>query len=76
MPNRETFFQENVVPMLFIVIDLKSVEALKMKFVAPMPEQIATTTTQSLKVPGELCQKFSAQKLSFNFSLFLVQGTL
>ena len=31
-----------------VVIDLKSVGVLEMKFVAPMPEQIATTTTQIL----------------------------
>ena len=35
-----------------IVYRLKSVEAIKMKFVAPMPEQIATTTIHFLKVSG------------------------
>ena len=38
-----------------IVYRLKSVGALEMKFVAPMAEQIATTTMHILKVPGELC---------------------
>ncbi len=47
-----------------------------MKFVAPIPEQIVTPTMHFLKVPGELCLKFSAQKLSVNFSLFVVQGIL
>ena len=32
-----------------VVYRLKSVEAIKMKFVAPMPEQIATTTIHFLK---------------------------
>ena len=44
-----------------------------MKFVAPTPERIATTPGHFLKVPGELCLKFSAQKLGVNFSLFLVK---
>ena len=38
-----------------LVYRLKSVEAIKMKFVAPMPEQIATTTIHFLKVSGKLC---------------------
>ncbi len=38
-----------------IVYDLKSVGALEIEFVAPIPEQIATTTMHFLKVPGELC---------------------
>ncbi len=38
-----------------LVYDLKSVGALEIKFVAPIPEQIATTTMHFLKVPGELC---------------------
>ena len=38
-----------------VVYRLKSVGALEMKFVAPMPEQIATTTLHFLKVQGELC---------------------
>ncbi len=54
-----------------VVIDVKSVGVLKMKFVAPMPEQFAITTMQALKVPGELCQKFSAQKLSFSSTLVM-----
>ncbi len=33
-----------------IICRLKSVGAIKMKFVAPMPEQIATTTIQFLKI--------------------------
>ena len=36
-----------------IVFRLKSVGALEM-FVAPMPEQIATTTMHFVEVPGEL----------------------
>ncbi len=40
---------------LYIVYRLKSVEAIKMKFVAPMPEQIATTTIHFPKVSGKLC---------------------
>ncbi len=39
----------------FLVYDLNSVGALEIKFVAPIPEQIATTTIHFLKVPGELC---------------------
>ena len=35
-----------------VVYDLKSVGALEMKFVAPIPEQIGTTTTQN-KVYGQ-----------------------
>ncbi len=38
-----------------IVYRLKSVGALEMKLVAPIPEQIATTTMHFLKVPAELC---------------------
>ncbi len=38
-----------------LVYRLKSVEAIKMKFVAPMPEQISTTTIHFLKVSGKLC---------------------
>ncbi len=38
-----------------IVYDLKSVGALEMKFLAPIPEQIATTTMHFPKVPVELC---------------------
>ncbi len=34
---------------------LKSVGALEMKFVALIPEQIATTTMHFLNVPGEAC---------------------
>ncbi len=41
--------------ILLVVYDLKSVGALEMKFVAPISEQIATTTMHFLKVPGELC---------------------
>ncbi len=37
-----------------VVYDLKSVGALEIKFVAPTPEQIATTTMHFLKDPGEL----------------------
>ncbi len=37
-----------------IVYDLKSVGALEIKFVAPIPEQIATTTMHFPEVPGEL----------------------
>ena len=62
--------------LLHLVYDLKSVGALEIKFVAPIPKQIATTTMHFPKVPGELCWKFSAQKLGINFSLFLVQGML
>ncbi len=40
---------------ILFVYRLKSVGALEMEFVAPIPEQIATTTTHYLKVPGELC---------------------
>ena len=36
----------------FIVSRLKSVEAIKLEFVAPMPEQISTATMQFLKVSG------------------------
>ena len=39
----------------FLVYDLKSVGALEIKVLAPIPEQIATTTMDFLKVPGELC---------------------
>ena len=38
-----------------IVYDLKSVVALEIKFVAPIPEQITTTIMLFLEVPGELC---------------------
>ncbi len=41
--------------VLRLVSRLKSVEAIKLKFVALMPEQISTTTMQFLKVPGKLC---------------------
>ncbi len=41
--------------MQSIVYKLKSVGALEMKFVAPTPEQIASTPGHFLKVPGELC---------------------
>ena len=34
---------------------LKSVEAIKLEFVVPMPEQIATNTMQFFKVSGKLC---------------------
>ena len=44
-----------------------------MKFVAPIPEQIAITPMHFPKVQGEL---FSAEKLLVNFALFLVQGIL
>ena len=44
------FFNFNILNML--VSRLKYVEALTLKFVAPMPEQIATTTMQLFKVPG------------------------
>ena len=37
------------------VIDLKSDRVLKMRSDAPMPQQIATTTMPSPKVPGMLC---------------------
>ncbi len=38
-----------------LVSRLKSVEAMKLEFVAPMPEKIATSTMQFLKVPEKLC---------------------
>ncbi len=41
-------FSSNLVWPLVVVYRLKSVEAIKMKFVAPMPEQIATTTIHFL----------------------------
>ncbi len=56
-----------------LVIDLKSGGVLKMKFVAPMPEHIATTIKQILSVRGELSYKFSAQKLRIPFILAWVQ---
>ena len=34
---------------------MKSVGALEIEFVAPIPEQIAATTMHFPKVPGELC---------------------
>ncbi len=40
---------------IHIVYDLKSVGALEIKFIAPIPEQIATTTMHFPKVLGELC---------------------
>ncbi len=40
--------------LTIVAYRLKSVEAIKMKFVAPMPEQIATTTVHFLKVSGKL----------------------
>ena len=43
-----TFFTQSLV-----VYRLKSVGALEMKFIAPMPEQIATTTMHFLKVNGK-----------------------
>ncbi len=39
----------------WVVYDLKSVGALEIDLVAPIPEQIATTAMHFLKVPGELC---------------------
>ncbi len=50
----ETIFMINITKIP-LVYRLKSVEAIKMKFVAPMPEQIATTTIHFLKVSGKLC---------------------
>ena len=40
---------------MHLVYDLKSIGALEIKFVAPIPEQIATTTMHFPNVPGELC---------------------
>ncbi len=46
---------ESITNRSILVYWLKSIGALEMKFVAPMPEQIATTTMRFLKVTGELC---------------------
>ena len=37
----------------YLVYQLKSVKALEIEFVAPIPEQIATTTMHLSKVSGE-----------------------
>ena len=41
---------------VLVVSRLKSVEAIKLEFVAPMPEQIATTTMKFLQVTEKLCK--------------------
>ncbi len=34
-----------------------------LRFVAPMPEQVGTTTMHLAEVPGETCQKFTSPNL-------------
>ena len=49
-----------------IVYDLKSVGTLEIKFVAPIPEQIATTTMHFLKATmGGLLRCFDTVTLNF-----------
>ncbi len=51
------------IDMATLVYDLKSVGALKIEFVAPIPEQISTYTMHFSNVSGGPYQKLPAQKL-------------
>ncbi len=53
-----------------LVFRCNSVEPIKMKFVAPMPEQVATTTMQFIKIPGKLCWHASPCMHCFGPNLF------
>ena len=49
-----------------IVYDLRCVGALEIKFVAPIPEQIATITMHFLKVVGvPICSGMGATNIKF-----------
>ncbi len=70
---------------ILIVYKLKSVEAIKMKLVAPMPEQIATSTTQFLKDTNramslwtpqtECCSGMGATNLIFKVHTYFISVT-
>ncbi len=62
-----------VVWLIHVVYQLR---AQNLTFVASMPEQAGTLTMHFPEVSGGTYQKFSAQKLSVNFTLILVQGIL
>ncbi len=56
--------------LLHIVYDLKSVGALEIKFVAPIPEQIATTT----RCPNKQPRTLSIQPRTIDMCLLRPQG--
>ncbi len=56
--------------MAQVVYDLKSVGALKIEFIAPIPEQTGTPTMHFSNVSGGVYQKLPARKLGRTWSFW------
>ena len=59
-----------------LVYDLEFVGPFEFKLVAPMPEQLKTSTIHFYEASRKPYQNLPAEKLGENFPLFFVQGAL